>query len=74
VRRQAVFPTITSSLLPVCLAERNSTPCRGKVSVRRRFYNPGQFKFTTENAMNNVIYIVGLIVVVIAILKFAGII
>jgi hypothetical protein len=27
-----------------------------------------------ENAMNNIIYIVGLIVIVLAILKFAGII
>jgi len=27
-----------------------------------------------ENAMNNVIYIVGLIVIVLAILKFAGIV
>jgi hypothetical protein len=62
------------SLLAVCLGERNSTACRDKVSAYGSFYNFSQLKFLTENAMNNVIYIVGLIVIVLAILKFAGII
>lgn len=57
----------------MCTGERNLYAHRKIISTVRCYYEFHLF-ITTEYAMNNIIYLVGLIVIVIAILKFSGIV
>lgn len=56
----------------MCTGERNLHAHEEIICVAR--YNRVHLFITTEYAMNNIIYLIGLIVIVVAILKFSGIV